>query len=201
MKKIIINSVLFVAMVMLFGACAQTSPKGKVKDFSLKATDGTTFSLANMPEAKGFILVFTCNHCPFAQKYEDRIIALDKKYAPLGYPVIAINPNDPVKAPDDSFDNMVKRAKEKGYTFPYLLDETQEVAKFYGATRTPQVYLLARNGSSLSVVYSGAIDDNVNNPGEVRAKYVEDILVRLQSGEKVDYIETKAVGCSIKWKS
>src|SRR5690606_13667730 len=107
----------------------------KARDFSLKNIDDKIVSLANFKEAKGFIVVFTCNHCPFAVKYEDRIIAANKKYAPLGYPVIAINPNDVNVSPEDSFEKMKERAAEKGFDFPYLYDETQEIARTYGATR------------------------------------------------------------------
>lgn len=112
------------------------------RDFNLKNVDGKMVSLAGIKKAKGYIVVFTCNHCPYSVAYEDRIIALHKKYAKLGYPVVAINPNDKDVQPADSFDNMKKRAKEKKFPFVYLYDETQEIAKAYGATRTPHVYVL-----------------------------------------------------------
>jgi len=108
-------------------------------DFKLKNVDGKFVSLSDYPDAKGFTVIFTCNHCPYAIAYEDRIIELDKKYKKLGYPVIAINSNDPEIAPDDSYDKMIVRAKEKGFTFPYLYDETQEVYRKYGAKRTPHI--------------------------------------------------------------
>src|SRR5688572_5392650 len=148
----------------------------EVKDFSLKNVDGKMIGMSNYPDAKGFILVFTCNHCPFAKAYEQRIMDLNKKYAPLGYPVIAINPNDPTIVPDDSFENMVTTAKENSYTFPYLLDETQEVAKAFGATKTPHVYILNKNKSKLVVSYIGAIDNNTDNPEKADKKYVEDAV-------------------------
>ena len=113
-------------------------------DFKLKNVDGKFVSLSDYPEAKGFIIIFTCNHCPYAKAYQDRIIQLDKKYKPLGYPVIAISPNDPEIVPEDSYENMVLVAKEKGFTFPYLFDGTQEVYRKYGAKRTPHVYLLEK---------------------------------------------------------
>src|SRR5690606_30003035 len=111
-------------------------------DFKLENIDGNQVSLADYPDAKGFIVIFTCNHCPYAVAYEDRIIALDEKYKPLGYPVIAINPNDPEVQPEDSMEEMRKRAAEKGFTFPYLLDLGQEIYPQYGATKTPHVFLL-----------------------------------------------------------
>src|SRR5690606_21360930 len=135
--------------------------------------DGTTVSLANYPDAKGFIVVFTCNHCPFAIAYEDRIIALDNKYKSLGYPVIAISPNDPEVMPEDGFEEMKTRAKEKGFTFPYMLDKGQLIYPQYGATKTPHVYVLNKEDGKNIVRYIGAIDDNYENPNDVTVKYVE----------------------------
>ena len=111
-------------------------------DFSLKNIDNSYVSLKDYPNAKGYIVIFTCNHCPFSVAYEDRIIALDKQFKTKGYPVIAINPNNPKSYPDDSFENMIVRAKEKGFTFPYLVDEGQKIYPQYGATKTPHVFVL-----------------------------------------------------------
>lgn len=170
------------------------------KDFKLKNIDGNMVSLKDSKDAKGFIIVFTCNHCPFAQAYEQRIIDLDKKFRPLGFPVVAINPNDPTIVPDDSFDNMVKTAKDKSYPFPYLFDETQEVAKSFGATKTPHVYVLNKNKSKLIVSYIGAIDNNTDDPGKADKKYVENAVNELLAGKTVSVTESKAIGCGIKWK-
>ncbi|MEP0710528.1 thioredoxin family protein [Algoriphagus sp.] len=137
-------------------------------DFNLKNVDGEMVSLANYADAKGFIVVFTCNHCPFSQAYEERIIALDKKYKAQGFPVIAINPTDPEKYESDSFENMQKQAKEKGYTFPYLLDVGQKIFPQYGATNTPHVYVLTKTAEGNKVAYIGAIDDNAKNPAAVQ---------------------------------
>jgi thiol-disulfide isomerase/thioredoxin len=145
-------------------------------------------------------LTFTCNHCPFAKAYEERIIALNSKYAAKGYPVIAINPNDPNREPDDSFDNMVMRAKDKKYSFPYLFDESQEIAKAYGATRTPHIFILSKKGNELTVEYVGAIDDNADDASAVKTKYTENALDQLLAGKKAEPNLTKAVGCTIKWK-
>lgn len=173
----------------------------KAIDFSLKNVDGKMVSLKNFDKAKGFIVVFTCNHCPFSVKYEDRIMAIDKKYAPMGYPVIAINPNDVEKQPEDSFDKMVERAKEKGFSFPYLYDENQQIAKTYGATRTPHVYLLKKKGNNLTVEYIGAIDDNANDASAAKTRYLENAIADLEAGSAVKQNFTKAIGCTIKWKA
>lgn len=167
-------------------------------DFSLQNVDDNMVSLADYADAKGFIIVFTCNHCPYSVANEDRIIALDKKYKELGYPVIAINPNDSKDYPSDNFENMKKRAKEKGFTFPYLFDKGQKVYPKYGATKTPHVYILNKTDEGNEVAYIGAIDDNARNEKEVKTKYVEDAVDALIKGEKPPVTETKAIGCSIK---
>jgi peroxiredoxin len=169
----------------------------KARDFNLKNVDGKQVSLAGIKKAEGYIVVFTCNHCPFAKAYEDRIIALHNKYAAKGYPVVAINPNDKDLEPSDSYENMQKRAKEKKYPFAYLYDETQEIARTYGAMRTPHVYLLDK---SMTVRYIGAIDDNSEDASAVKEKYLENAVDALLAGKPVPTAETKAIGCGIKWK-
>jgi peroxiredoxin len=172
----------------------------KVKDFKLRNIDDQFVSLSSLNKVNGVIVIFTCNTCPFAVAYEDRIKALHEKFAPLGFPVMAINPNNVVKQPEDSFESMKKRAEEKKITFPYLYDETQETARQFGATKTPHVYLLSRSGTDFKVVYIGAIDDNANNPTEVKTRYVENAIDNLRSGKPIVETNTKAIGCSIKWK-
>jgi peroxiredoxin len=169
-----------------------------VSDFKLKNVDGKMISLSDYNEAKGFIITFTCNTCPFAIAYEDRIIALDKKYASKGYPVIAINPNNPLVQPGDSFKAMQQRAKEKGFTFPYLVDEGQKVYPKYGATKTPHMYILQKTKKGNVVKYIGAIDDNHKDASAVKTKYVENAVDALLKGEEIKQTETKAIGCSIK---
>lgn len=171
----------------------------KATDFKLKGIDGKTSSLADWKDTKGFIVVFTCNHCPYAVKYEDRINALHKKYAPLGYPVVAINSNDSIQYPEDSYSNMQLRAKQKSFAFPYLLDETQEIAKTYGAAKTPHVYILKKE-KDLIVKYIGAIDDNTDDVSAVKEKYAEAAVDALLAGKEVKVPFTKAIGCGIKWK-
>jgi peroxiredoxin len=169
-----------------------------VKDFSLKNVDGKMVSMADFSDAKGFIITFTCNTCPYSVAYEDRLIALDKKYASQGYPVIAINPNSPEARPDDSFEAMQTRAKEKGFTFPYMLDEGQKVYPVFGATRTPHMYIVAKTPKGHQVKYIGAIDDNYKDAAATTKQYVEDAVDALLAGKEVEVTMTKAIGCSIK---
>lgn len=169
-------------------------------DFSLKGTDDKMYSLAQFTDAKGYIVIFTCNHCPYAKAYEDRIMALDAKYKSLGYPVIAINPNDPVAQPEDSFDLMKTRAKEKGFTFPYLFDEGQKIYPQYGATKTPHVFVLNKENGKNIVKYIGAIDNNHENANDVTEKYVEAAVDALLKNEPIKQTETVAIGCTIKVK-
>lgn len=172
----------------------------KAPDFNLKNIDGKMYSLQDIKDAdgdepKGYIVTFTCNTCPFAKMYEDRLIALHEKMAPQGWPVVAIQPNDPAIMPGDSFENMKKRAKEKGFPFVYLLDEEQTVFPAYGAERTPHVFLLDKDRS---VHYIGAIDDNPQNAGAVNRKYVEEAIAAVEAGKTADPKVTKAIGCQIK---
>mgnify|MGYP003562431891 FL=1 len=169
-------------------------------DFSLKGTDDKMYSLSQFADTKGFIVIFTCNHCPYAKAYEERIVALDAKYKSLGYPVIAINPNDPAAQPEDSFDLMKTRAKEKGFTFPYLMDEGQKIYPQYGATKTPHVYILQKENGKNIVKYIGAIDNNHENANDVTEKYVEAAVDALLKNEPVKQTETVAIGCTIKVK-
>lgn len=173
----------------------------KAMDFKLKNIDQKQVSLSSYPDAKGFVVIFTCNGCPYAQAYQDRIVAIDKKYKSQGYPVIAINPNDPGIAPDDSFEQMVAVAKKKGFTFPYLVDEKQEVYKAYGATKTPHVYLLQKKGSDLVVQYIGAIDDNYKDASQVKTAYLANALDAVIAGKSPEPSSTKAIGCGIKDKN
>jgi peroxiredoxin len=172
----------------------------KASDFKLKNIDGSYVSLSDFKNDKGFILVFTCNGCPYAQAYQDRIVELDNKYKPKGYPVIAINSNDTDLKPEDSLEGMKERAREKGFTFPYLKDQTQEVCKTYGATKTPHVYVLTRAQDGFRVAYIGAIDDNYQDADEVREHYLADAVDALLAGKEPDPKLTMAIGCSIKMK-
>ena len=169
-----------------------------IEDFKLKNVDGNMVSLSDYKEAKGFIITFTCNTCPYAVMYEDRIMDLDKKYASKGYPVIAIMPNNVEVKPGDSFEAMQKRATTKGYTFPYLMDEGQKVYPKFGATKTPHMYVVQKTKEGVQVKYIGAIDDNYQDASAVKQRYVEDAVNALLEGKEVKEKETRAIGCSIK---
>ena len=200
MKKLFAISTLMLAIAFTSLAGGGLNVGDKAIDFKLKNIDGKNVALTDMKDVKGVIVVFTCNHCPFAKKYETRIVALDKKYKKQGYPVVAINPNDPKEAPEDSYELMQSNAKEKGFTFPYLIDETQDIAKGYGATKTPHVYLLHKEADgTFKVAYIGAIDNDTEGKN-VETKYVENAIASLEKGKKPDPDNTKAIGCTIKWK-
>ena len=169
-------------------------------DFKLKNIDGKMVSLSDLKSAKGFIVIFTCNHCPYAKKYEDRIITLDRKYKELGYPVIAINPNDPSVQPEDDYNLMIKRADEKGFTFPYLVDEGQKIYPVYGATKTPHVFILKKEDGKNIVKYIGAIDNNYEDANDVSEPFVELALESLLNDRPVKITNTVAIGCTIKVK-
>jgi peroxiredoxin len=174
----------------------------KAVSFSLKDVSGEMISLDDYSEASnGAIVIFTCNHCPYAKAYEQRIIELDKQFRPKGMPVIAINPNDPDLVPEDSYEEMQKRAKEKNYPFPYLIDETQQVYKAYGATRTPHVFLLKKENNDFYVAYIGTIDNNYKNADDVTEMYLANAVKALLKGEVPNPQTTKAIGCSIKDKN
>ena len=172
-----------------------------IADFQLKNVAGKTSSLADYRGQKGLIVVFMSNHCPFAKAYEDRIIALDRTYAPQGYPVLAIMPNDPTAYPEDSFLNMQARAQEKSYAFAYAVDETQNTARAFGATRVPQVYVLKQSNGQFILEYMGTIDDNPQDPASVQRRYVEEAVTNLIAGRPVQSPITKPIGCGIKWKN
>lgn len=167
-------------------------------DFSLLNVDGKQLVLHEQTTVKGLIVVFTCNHCPYSVRYEDRINALDAKYREMGYAVIAINPNDTVAVPEDAYTKMIDRAREKKFTFPYLVDASQNIAKAYGARRTPHVYVLSRQKNNFRVEYIGAIDDAAE--GTIGEKFVENAIDELIAGKAPQTTFTKAVGCTIKWK-
>ena len=154
-------------------------------------------SLSDYKDAKGYIVIFTCNTCPYAKMYEDRIIELANDYNSKDFPVIAINPNDVTKKPGDSFDAMKQQSSKKSYPFPYLYDESQEVAKAFGATKTPHVYVVDKK---MKVAYIGAIDDDPQDASAANTKYVRDAADAVIEGKKLEKTTSKAIGCTIKWK-
>jgi peroxiredoxin len=202
MNRNFILGLMFVSFQL--AANAQVKIGDYVDDFNLKNVDGSYYSLKNEKNAKGFIVIFTCNHCPFSQLYEQRIIALDNTYRPQGFPVVAINPNDAQKVPEDSYEAMVKRARDLRFPFPYLHDETQQTARQFGALRTPHVFILIKdkeNKNAFKVAYIGAIDDDPEDVKTNKIKYVEEAVNALLKGKQPKIQQTKAIGCTIKWRS
>lgn len=196
MRTPLLFSVMLAAFMLLSLTNTHTYNIGDIAhDFSLRNVDGDTISLSDYQGSKGVIVIFTCNHCPFAKLYEDRIIELNNKFAPLGYPVIAINPNSPIVVPDDSFEKMQEHAAAKNYQFPYLFDEHQTVYPKFGATRTPHVFVLDQNRV---VRYIGAIDNNPEAPGPSTKRHVELAVNALLNGGTPPILTTKSVGCTIK---
>jgi len=166
--------------------------------FKLKNVDGKMISAEELSKGKqATVIIFSCNHCPYVQAWEDRIVQLGKTYEPRGVAFALINANDPTKHPEDSYPEMIKRAKSKGYPFPYLHDEDQSVAKAYGATRTPEVFLFNAQGK---LRYHGRVDDNYEDPKKVRSQDLKDALEAVLGGQAPTVSETPVVGCSVKWK-
>ena len=200
--------ILGVLMIVTMGIVGFSEP-GNNDDFGLGIgdaasninllnVDGNMVSYDDYEDALGFIVIFTCNTCPYAVASEDRIIALDAEFKDKGYPVIAINPNNPDVQPADTYELMQEKAQDKGFTFPYLYDETNTVYALYGATKTPHVYLLQNEGDERIVKYIGAIDNNVRNASAVTDRFLANAVYELLDGKEVTVTETKAIGCSVK---
>lgn len=198
--------IFLVACVAVLTAGKSPLPKGyqvgdRVENFKLKNVDDKMVSLSDYSDQKGVILIFDCNTCPYSKAYNQRIIDLHEQYSPRGFPVVTINANDPNLSPGDSFAEMVKRANNKAYKFPYLIDESQDVARAFGATNTPHVFLLSKSGSDFVVAYIGAIDNNSRNASSANKRYVEDAIGAILQGKQVPVNRTKAVGCGIKYRN
>lgn len=199
MKSLLLTGFVFISGLAL----AQTEGYkvgDVVKDFTLKNIDSKTVSLADYKDAKGYIVVFTCNTCPVAKGYQDRVAALNATYASKGYPVVAINPNDAGTAPDESFEKMQALAKEKSFSYPYLLDPNHVVTKQFGASKTPHVFVLSKTDRGSVVEYIGAIDNDPEGESTDKVNYIQNAINALSSGQKPTVTTTKAVGCSIKWQ-
>ncbi len=166
-------------------------------DFQLKGVDGKTHSLKSFSDKKAVVVVFSCNHCPYVQAYEDRMVQIQKDYSAKGVTLVAINSNDDSGYPEDSYPNMIKRAKERGFNFPYLRDDTQEIAKKYGAICTPHVFAFDQQRR---LQYKGRIDDN-RNPESVKTKNLREALDAMLVGHNPSIQETRPFGCSVKWKN
>jgi peroxiredoxin len=162
----------------------------------LPGVDGKTYALADVRGRTATVVVFSCNHCPYVQAYEDRINAIARDYAAAGVALIAINANDTAAYPDDRFEKMVERARQKGFVFPYVRDDTQRVATAYGAECTPEVFVVGADGR---ICYHGGIDDNYRDPEKVAHHFLRDALDDIVAGRPIAQPETRAIGCSIKW--
>jgi peroxiredoxin len=167
-------------------------------DVKMKNVDGTETTLAQVKKPAGTLVVFTCNHCPFAKAWEARIVELGNTYEAKGIGVVAVNANDPKVAAEDDFAGMQQRAKERGMQFPYVVDATSNVARAFGATRTPEAFLFDKDGK---LVYHGTIDDNGEEPSKVEKTYLKDALEAVASGKEVAVKETKSIGCGIKFRT
>ncbi|HBT85227.1 MAG TPA: thioredoxin family protein [Porphyromonadaceae bacterium] len=188
-------------MITLSMSAQPISVGSQAPNFSLKNVDGATVSLSDYASEKGVMVIFSCNPCPYVKAYEDRMIALHNEFAPQGYPVVFINPNDDVQQPEDSMDKMRERASEKNYPFPYLKDEDQQVYQAYGATRTPEIFLLKNEGGSFVVAYTGTVDDNYKDALAVEEAYASNAVKALLAGKNPDPATTVAIGCGIKKKN
>ncbi|MDW3648519.1 MAG: thioredoxin family protein [Bacteroidia bacterium] len=199
------NILFFTAFIAILGFTPQPKLAGigigdMAPAFNLKNIDGQMYSFENIKDAngespKGYIIVFTCNTCPYAKANESRLIQLQETYGPAGYPVVAIMPNNPERKPGDSFDAMKANADEKGFNFLYLIDEEQSVFPQYGATKTPEVFLL---DEKRIVRYHGAIDDSVRDEEGVETKFVENAIAAIQNGQDPSPTTTKSIGCGIR---
>ena len=171
-----------------------TAPKTDVK---MKGVDGAWYTIKGVTGEKGTLVLFSCNACPWVKKWEDRISAIGNEYQQKGVGVIMINSNDPARVAEDGFEEMVARTKAKNFAFPYVVDATSEVARAFGATRTPEVFLFDAKGK---LVYHGAVDDNASDPKDVENHYLKNALNAVLAGKDVPVAQTKALGCSIKFR-
>jgi peroxiredoxin len=169
----------------------------RAPDFNLLGIDDKSHSINDFRDKKIVIVIFSCNHCPYVKAYEDRFVKVQRDYMEKEVALIAINANDDKRYPEDSFENMKVRARNKGFNFFFLRDENQNVARQYGAERTPEVFVFDKERI---LRYHGRIDDNVYEPSQVRKHYLRDALNALLKGKNVPVEETEAVGCTIKWK-
>jgi peroxiredoxin len=192
---LIFCTTLFLSPKVLFALeINQPMPAANVK---MKNVDGKEIALEELPGKSGKLVIFSCNHCPFARAWEERIVEIGNLYQSKGIGVAVINSNDPTDIPEDSYEKMQFRAKAKGYQFPYLVDATSNVARQFGASKTPEAYLFDGNGK---LVYQGAIDDNKSDAKKVTKPFLKNALEALVSGKSVVPNEAKAIGCSIKFR-
>lgn len=168
-----------------------------IPSFKLPAVDGNEYSVLSFSDKKILIIVFSCNHCPYVQAYEDRLMDIQTKYSSKSLQLLAISSNNAVKYPEDSFEQMKERSIMRIFNFPYLYDESQDVAKEFGATHTPEVFVFDVNRK---LKYHGKIDDNWQEPEKVVNKYLEEAIDEILDSKEVSVPETFSIGCTIKWK-
>jgi len=190
---------LFFTCALVYGFVTASIPK-EVDDFSLINVDGHYISLNNYPDAKGFIIIFTCNHCPFAKLYPPRLNQLNNKYKSLGIPLIAISSTDTIQFEEDTYLNMIAKSAAEDFNFPYLYDNQQVVAKNFGAQKTPHAYVIWKENNKWVVKYNGAIDDNGAEPEKVQINYVAKAVEALLNDKKISIVETKSIGCQIRFR-
>lgn len=194
---LIIAAVLFLS----FSNYENETPAGNsVKDFNLMNVDGKPVSLSDYPDAKGFIIIFTCNHCPFAKLYPQRMNGLNIKYRDSGVPLIAISSTDTAEFEEDSYTKMIQKSESENFNFPYLFDGEQTVAKDFGAQKTPHAFVIWKENYEWVIKYNGAIDDNGAEPDKVINKYAADAVDALLKGSEVKVKETKSIGCQILFR-
>lgn len=169
----------------------------KLPDFELRDVSGKTVNHSDFRSTSVLIIVFSCNHCPYVQAYEERLKDIQNRYADKGVQIIAINSNDETAYPEDSFENMVERSREMGFNFPYLHDADQSVAKKFEAEFTPQLFVF---NVERELVYLGKIDDNWREPAKVQVRYLETAINEMLEGKEISMPETYAIGCTIKWR-
>lgn len=195
----IINKALFPVILIFIGLT--TNAQKTVSDFRLKNTDRKWVSLKKYPEAKGFIIVFICNHCPFANRYTERLNALNNKYTPLGVPLIAVNSSDTLIFREETFSKMVESAKKKKYNFPYLYDNMQSVGKDFAANKTPHAFVIWKEKNGWTIEYNGSLDDNGAEPSKVIHAYIDESVNNLLEGKKVNSPATNTIGCEIHYRN
>lgn len=190
----------FFSLLILLLSFKSHEPEQTVRDFKLINTDGKMVSLSDYPDAKGFIVIFTCNHCPFAKLYPPRFNEMHQKYKAFGVPVIAISSTDTIQYEEDSYFEMVKKARAENFNFQYLHDAEQLVAKDFKAQKTPHAYVIWKVKGKWVVKYNGAIDDNGAEPENVTEPYVTNAVDALLQKKKVKVKETKSIGCQIYFR-
>lgn len=173
------------------------APGDPAPNFALPGVDGATHRLSDFAGQRLLLVVFWCNHCPYVQAWESRMIAIGRKYGPKGVGIVLINSNDAEAYPDDNAEAMARRAKEKGYPFPYLRDDSQEVARAYGALVTPHPMLF---GPDRRLLFQGRIDDDHQHPERVKHRYLESALEQALAGAPVVPSQLPVAGCTVKWR-